>query len=95
MEDPNDETRVRFLEGKDMSPAELKDKMQEVSYFLLFTSLSEGEGWAFHLLSMKWFAYELVVCSCKDTHKFSFCAILVGNSIGRKRRTAIRKRINI
>lgn len=30
LEDPNDETRVRFLEGKDMNPAELKDKMQEV-----------------------------------------------------------------
>ena len=43
LEDPNDETRVRFLEGKDMSPAELKDKMQEVSYFLLFTLSSERD----------------------------------------------------
>jgi len=30
LEDANDETRIRFLEGNDLSPAELKDKIQEV-----------------------------------------------------------------
>lgn len=30
LEDPTDDTRVRFLEGKDMSPAELQNKLEEV-----------------------------------------------------------------
>lgn len=30
LEDPNDETRVRFLEGHDLPPTQLKDKVQEV-----------------------------------------------------------------
>ena len=31
LEDPSDETRIRFLEGNDMTPAQLKDKIQEVN----------------------------------------------------------------
>lgn len=35
LENPYDESRVRFLEGKDLTPAELQDKIEEVIYFHL------------------------------------------------------------
>lgn len=41
LEDPTDETRVRFLEGRDNSPAEMKDKIQEVSAALWTVSFLE------------------------------------------------------
>ena len=31
LENPHDEKRVRFLQGRDLSPAELQNKLEEVS----------------------------------------------------------------
>lgn len=39
LEDPKDETRVRFLEGNDMTPLQLKDKIQEVRFLFAFSSI--------------------------------------------------------
>ena len=32
LENPNDEKRVRFLEGRDLSPPDLNNKIEDVSY---------------------------------------------------------------
>lgn len=44
LENPYDTSRVRYLEGKDLSPAELQNKMEEVCYTLLIMfSKQSGE----------------------------------------------------
>ena len=32
IQDPHDESRVRFLEGKDLTPSELQGKLEEVCF---------------------------------------------------------------
>ena len=38
LENPYDESRVRFLEGKDPSPAEIHTKVEEVRYLPCYSA---------------------------------------------------------
>ena len=56
LENPNDPQRVRFLEGKDLTPAQMHSKLEEVGFFL-FEFLGE--------------LYDLYQFSCKKEKEIS------------------------